>query len=71
MDDPLALPASMRTTMPRRLYWKEGNRFLENKKSYGRQGVSSGHTLLLIDQSNATYALGLLEVMSMKDGDGT
>lgn len=60
MDEPFELPATMRTTSPRRVFWKEGRRFLENSRTYGEQGVRQGHSLILTDQPDAELVVALI-----------
>lgn len=59
MDNPLQLPVSMRTQERRRVYWVRGQRFLEDFKTYGAQGVQGGDMLVLTDMTNPS-ALALL-----------
>lgn len=64
MNDHLELPQSMRTTGPRKLFWKEGNCFLQDNMSYGEQGVGTGHTLMLTDKVDSGVASALVETIS-------
>jgi hypothetical protein len=58
MDAVLQLPPAMRTKGQRRVYWKQGRKFLDPSLTYGEQGVKTGHTLILTDLSDpASVAL--------------
>jgi hypothetical protein len=64
MDGPLQLPPSMRTNTPRKVFWVEGNKFLEPTIDYWTQGVRGNATLVLTDQTDPQVASALADVIA-------
>lgn len=69
MNDPLAIPAAMRTADPRHLFWREGKRFLDDSKTYAQQRVHAGDTLVLTDISDSEMMLLLIDVLGAETND--
>jgi hypothetical protein len=49
MNEPFQIPHELRTGLPRRVYWVEGERFLDDNLTYQEQQLTDGDTIVLTD----------------------
>lgn len=68
MDEALRFPQNMRTRIPRKIFWVEGQRFLVDSKTYGSQKVQSGDILVLTDIPDESMLSALVQaVLNVKN----
>ncbi len=63
MDEVLQLPQEMRIDTPRRVFWIEGLKFLDNSETYDAQKIHSENILILTDESDEQRLYNLAQVI--------
>jgi hypothetical protein len=68
MNDPLAIPAEMRTRTQRFLFSMRKRSMLKSRDGFGHQGVSNGDILVLTDLTNEGQVLALSDSLANQTG---
>ncbi len=62
-DDAFQLPETMRSPAKRRVYWREGHKFLNDDIDFRKQGIHAGHTLLVTDMTDPMLLAPISDVL--------